>query len=374
MSILPKHITSVSNAAYTKARKKIRHTAFIELNQKAVVDLTYANSHQTYHGRRLLAVDAAKVMLPDADENKSVFGKLAYGNQKKYVRGNHAFAMASVLYDVLNNIAVNAMLERCDIAEIKAAAHHLMHLTPDDIVVFDHGYCAYVQMARIAATGADFVIRCPKASFKETRPLFAGEGPNSITATLIAPKDIRTTLKKDQVPTELTVRFVRVILPTGEIEVLATSLRDEHKYPTKDFRKLYWYRWGIETFYGTIKTRLTLENFTGTSPEAIRQDFFATIFLSGLESLLTEDIDAQLQRKPTQHPQQVNNAVAFHAIKHRAFDIMMSDQDPEKIVQELTCLFLTNPTLHRRDKKPKRNKSVTRRIVNYFKQKRKVVF
>ncbi len=42
---------------------------------------------------------------------------------------------------------------------------------------------------------------------------------------------------------------------------------------------LYRLRRGIETFYGLLKTRLALENFTGISAEAVRQDFYATVYL-----------------------------------------------------------------------------------------------
>jgi len=54
--------------------------------------------------------------------------------------------------------------------------------------------------------------------------------------------------------------------------VLVTSLLDGYLYPTQGFLALYHLRWGIETFYGLLKTRLELENFTGTGAEAVRHD------------------------------------------------------------------------------------------------------
>lgn len=119
-------------------------------------------------------------------------------------------------------------------------------------------------------------------------------------------------------PKALTVRFVRVLLDTGEWEVLVTSLRDEPLYPTADFKALYHLRWGIETFYGILKTRLELENFSGLSVESVKQDFYATLYLTGLESILTADAQAQLDQRPTQHRQTVNRGVAFNIIKNRS--------------------------------------------------------
>lgn len=70
----------------------------------------------------------------------------------------------------------------------------------------------------------------------------------------------------------ITVRFVRVVLPTGEIEVLATSLLDEVRFPDAVFADLYHERWGSETYYDLIKNRLECENFSGKSAESVRQD------------------------------------------------------------------------------------------------------
>src|SRR5258708_14550895 len=58
-------------------------------------------------------------------------------------------------------------------------------------------------------------------------------------------------------------RFVSVRLPTGELEVLVTSLLDETLYPTAEFLSVYHWRWGHETFHLMLKGRLELENFSG---------------------------------------------------------------------------------------------------------------
>ena len=50
---------------------------------------------------------------------------------------------------------------------------------------------------------------------------------------------------------------------------------------------------------GVLKTRLDLENFSGLGAEAVRQDFHATVYLTGLETILTEAAQAQLDAKAT---------------------------------------------------------------------------
>jgi hypothetical protein len=79
--------------------------------------------------------------------------------------------------------------------------------------------------------------------------------------------------------------LVRVVLPSGQIEVLATSLLDEVQYPASVFGQLYQQRWRIEEAFRHIKCRLKLERFGGETPLAIRQEFHATILLHNLATL-----------------------------------------------------------------------------------------
>ncbi|MDM8565404.1 hypothetical protein QUF74_07100 [Candidatus Halobeggiatoa sp. HSG11] len=56
---------------------------------------------------------------------------------------------------------------------------------------------------------------------------------------------------------------------------------------------------GNEGFYAILKTRLNLENFSGKTVKSVYQDLYSTIYLTRLESILTSDIDEQLDKKPT---------------------------------------------------------------------------
>jgi hypothetical protein len=173
----------------------------------------------------------------------------------------------------------------------------------------------------------------------------------------------------------LRIRFIRVDLPDGEVEILATSLLDRKKYPTKDFKKLYYKRWRIETFFQTIKSRLAVDNFTGKTAEAIRQDFYATLLISGLETILSEEVNYELSQKNTIHRQQVNKAVAFHAIKDQI--ILLMFDPPPNFEERVRELFLLNPSLQRplRAKDKERHSLKTNfRSVHFQKFARKCVF
>ena len=80
----------------------------------------------------------------------------------------------------------------------------------------------------------------------------------------------------------LTLRLIKVVLPSGQIEVLATSLLDTTHFPAEAFAELYHARWSIEEAFKVLKHRLYLEQFTGELPESIRQDILAKLFTANL--------------------------------------------------------------------------------------------
>ena len=204
--------------------------------------------------------------------------------------------------------------------------------------------------------------------------MLKGEGPDSRIVTLTPCAEQAVAVKALDLPVSIRVRFVRVLLATGEFEVLVTSLLDEARYPTEGFLELYGHRWGVESFYGLLKTRLELENFTGTGAEAVRQDFHATVYLSGLESILTAPAQATLDAKAVRHPQTVNRAVSFSAIKNAAFDLLVGDLATGPLLEKLTALFLTNPCLDRKGRNPPRVKTSARGLLDFHKRQKKNCF
>jgi hypothetical protein len=275
---------------------------------------------------------------------------------------------------VLNRIAVDANLAPAKAYEVDLAIAHLHHTTASDLLLMDRNYPSYRMMAELSHRQRAFVIRCTANSFKTARQLAKGKGLASQVVTLTPPDGQLADIRQRGLPEKITVRFVRVMLTTGEAEILVSSLLDEHVYPSADFATLYRLRWGIETFYGILKTRLALENFTGQSVEAIKQDFYATIYLTGLESVLTDTAQACLDDRNTRHPQTVNRAVSFNAIKNQAFDLLFSNLDTHMLTEQLTTLFLKNPSSQRRERNPPRRKSSPRALLNFQKRKKKHCF
>jgi hypothetical protein len=314
--------------------------------------------------------------LPNQPALRQEFGCVQCANQAG-AAGTFPQARLSALTDLLNRIVLQVLFVPWEQGERDLATAHIPQLELEDIGILDRGFASYELWAQFIAQQRQFVCRCPTSSFSIVTELFKeNQADRSVTVTLRPSAKKKVAVQGAGLPEAIKVRFVTVRLPTGELEVLATNLLDEQCYPTQEFGELYRCRWGIETYYGLVKGRLDLENFTGLSAEAVRQDLHATIFLSNLESVLIQPVQKQLQQhsEPLQHPQQVNHAVSFHALKSQIISLLLSAEPMSEVLPRLQRLFLDNPTCSRPKRQVPRKKRSAWRSYHYQRNMRKVVF
>lgn len=383
LSFSQKAYESVTAGAYTKARAKLNYTAFIELYQLVKEQFYEDGDYHRFKGFRLLAVDGSKVILPNSDNIKEVFTPTVAKNQIAEFSKEVVQARASVLYDVLNNIVIDATLKDKAYGERALAVSHLQYTQKGDLIIFDRGYPSIELFSHIINSDTDFLIRLRRNSFKQVAFLFDTScSTDNMVLEIKAPKKVKEALLEKHLPVVMKIRFVRVVLDNGEIEVLATSILEDSILQTGDFKELYYQRWGIETFFHILKNRLSLENFTGNTAVAVQQDFYVTMFLSNYESLLVYDTNIALIQKSSvyKNRQKVNKSISFNTIKQKSFELFYSHQDIDSILEEMQKLFLTTPTAIRPNRpnrkrldKDKDKSTLCTNSANYHKRKKKVI-
>ncbi len=378
---LERGLAPVTASAWSQARLKLRHSALIELNQKAVIEPAYSPASQLagrrWRGHRLLGIDSSLLQLPGTEAMGKEFGWVECSNQKgkcgRYVQGR-----LSVLTDLLNRLALQTLLVNWTTGERALAAEHVKELGGADIAVMDRGFAGYELWARFLAGGRHFVCRCGQGSFGIVSRLMAQNQANqSITMNLRPSHGTVGAMRQKGLPETITIRFLTVRLKTGELEVLATSLLDQQAYPTAAFAEVYGYRWGMETYYGLLKGRLDLENFSGQSVEAVRQDVHATVLLSNLETVLTGPTQAEMEQTAVAQGtlgKKVNRAVSFHTIKSHLIELLLSQKPAEEVIARMQRLFGENPVSQRPGRKPPRRKISAWRSYRFQRYIRKAVF
>lgn len=364
----------VTASGYTQARQKLKHTAFIELNE-GIIDLYYTAPHKRWMGYRCFGVDGSTLILPNSPEIKEKFGTVTVKNQCKEKDYKYTCATYECCYDVLNRIAFKNTVAPGITYEANLATQMLTDMKEDDLMIFDRGYASYLFLAQLTKSKSKYIVRCPKNSFKETKPLFDQEGEQSQIATLEIQRNHKQEAMNKNLPLTIQVRLVSLILPTGEVEVLITNLIDL-EVTHEEFQRLYFLRWGVESFFNLLKSRLMLENFTGKSVESVLQDFWSTIFLSNVETIFTEPADHKIKQSPDTQKlkQKVNKAVSFNAIKNMAFELFYETGSFNLIIEKLDLLFKTNTIVERKDRSPPRTKTSYNKSYNFWRYLKKQVF
>lgn len=281
----------VSQGAFTQARAKLKHTAFIELSNSVVDEFYNEAPWISWHGRRVLAVDGSTTALPSSDSLREVYTAHRFGS------GEHEKLLARIshLYDPLNKIIVNASIGKYTDSEKTLCEQHLDSIQSGDVVLFDRYYSSGWLFLVLQKMGADFVMRLNEKHWIAAKKLLQGN-VNERTEEFSVNRIHLGILEKYQVSeTKIKCRIIRYRLESGEQMVLCTSLTDRDIYDRQDILELYGKRWGIEESYKFLKCRLDIENFTGKTPHAILQDFYVKVLLSNLCSLVMLEKEIELE-------------------------------------------------------------------------------
>ncbi|WP_191963304.1 IS4 family transposase [Flavobacterium luteum] len=350
------NLTSVkkfTKSAFVQKRMKINPAVFKYLSQ-VIIKNTYIESNTTiklFYGFRILSVDGSKLTLPNTEELKKEFGESKNQTDTGVVQ-----ARISVLYDVLNSLVLDSEMDKLKTCERTLALRHSIQWKKNDLIIYDRGYPSYDFKYEHINAGIDYLIRV-KTSHSKIVQCFVDSGEKAIV-TEIFPQEKHSFIGKNyNKNSPLKVRLVRVDLPSGEVEVLMTSLLDSEKYPTKIFKELYFMRWGIETFYDELKNKLKVGCFTGYSKISILQDFFCAIFISNLQSIIVNDLQEELNIKNhnTKLNYKINSNLSYGFLKNRILELLTKEASLENIFNELQNLFIQNTIPIRPNRNNKRN-------------------
>ena len=306
----PTSVTPVSEAAFCRARQKLKPEALVTLNNVLLDSANQQIAQQRWRGLRVLAVDGSTGRLPDFLAIEEYFGKPSGSGVP--------LARFSRLFDVLNDQILHADMVPYATGERELAAEYLLYSSPDDLFLYDRGYPAFWLFAFHAQEQRHYCARV-RHDFHSEVKAFVADGAKERIVVLTPNTASARQCREGHLPADpLRVRLIRVELESGEVEVLITSLLDTKAYPYRAFAKLYALRWGIEENYKREKQRLEIENFSGRSPWVLLQDFHAKIFAQNLTAIFVRLAqwlaDARYQHR--RHGYRINFANALSKMKN----------------------------------------------------------
>jgi len=296
----------MSEQALSEARNKIKWEAFAELSER-ISDFAYTGDYTLWNGYRVSAIDGSKQALPNDPKLARKFGR-----DKGSPMGR-----GSVLYDVINYTVIDGQLEPLSIDERELAKRHLQQLIKKarghkELIIFDRGYPSEDLIEFCKANGLFYLMRVRRKFNLDVDKQYASDGYVWIG--------------------KCRVRVIKVILDDGEIETLLTNLVENF-----DFKELYYLRWGVEKEFDVLKNVLEIENFSGRTETAIRQDFYihiiASNFLAAAYWEAQETVDEERNADTgNKYKYKVNIAQAAGTMRDYLVPAILAD-DPDKRAQ-----------------------------------------
>lgn len=347
----------VTKGALTKARKKLKYQAFIELNEHMASHYYSYFPTASWYGFNLMAVDGSTLRLPDEPEIIEHFG---VWNIKKGDRPCPK-ARISQMFDVKNRVTVDALIKPKKDGERELAAFHFLKLMPNDLILLDRGYPAFWLFKLIMTMGASFCARVSCTKWKVIRKFYHSGQQERIVKLCPTPLSSLKCAEMGFDKRPFKVRLIRVELSTGETEILITSLTDMDKYPQNIFADLYHLRWPVEEDYKTMKCRLQLENFSGKSVLSVYQDFHAKVFSKNFTAIIADTTKDEIE-KLSEHRNfqyQINFAQALSKMKHTI--VLLFTRPIEKVkslITKLQKIYSQTVEQVRPERKYKRNHKV----------------
>lgn len=331
---------SCSVSAFTQQRIKLKASFFYWWNQ--VLWKSYyhysGDSALRWNGLRIIAADGSNISLLNTAALAKHFG----GQSNSH--GSFIQAKTFYYYDVMNELVLFPRIEPYRYGEVQMAYEGINQLSPDMLVIYDRYFCSYKMFALHlwAEQQIPFIIRGNEN--QNMIKAFIASGKRSELVRLTPSPSAIAGLKESGYmitrQTTVDVRLVRVELEKT-VEVLVTNLSEADGYSHDQFKALYFLRWGVETNISIQKNIMQLESFSGLTVESVEQDFYATVFMANLHSVLIKDSQLTvnqitLNRK---YPMKVNRNKSFGKLKTN-FVSLFVEHDPDQILLTLHGHFI----------------------------------
>jgi len=333
---------SISKPGYLKQRMKLNPDAFLDLYHFHNKNFYSQPGFSTRKGYLVLAADGSDINIPTTKETLEMFGSASRKNTKP-----QAQIGLGCIYDVLNRMILESDCNKVKFDEMRVAEQQMERLAETIgnipyVIIMDRGYPSTPSFIHMMEKGICFLTRLKSSDYKMEQGNLASD--DSIVEIVLDKSRIRHyegTPDGEHMKElgAITLRMVRIKLEDGDYEVLATNLPQE-SFTTEEIGELYHLRWNIETAYETLKSRLQMENFTGTKPQLLLQDIYSTIYVSNLAEDIIHDVELELDEKEchTKHKMAVNQTISIGILKNDLIYIVL-EKDKEKKEKLLEQLY-----------------------------------
>lgn len=294
-----------SKQAFSLARQQISPECFQALHADGLeANYTLNPQKGLWSDFRIVAADGSTLRLPESEELAREFGRWP---TREGVNISPPIARISEFTDISTKLVLSGRIASCSTSEDELAREQLTEVVQKMrklgqkklLFVYDRGYPSEEFINQHVELGVDFIFRVPKNFNKAVSEVYRGKERENFLITEAWPL----------------LRVSQFTLPGGEDELLLTTLADEQLYSQEALSEVYHGRWAaMEEGYKKQKITMQLENFSGKTVTAIRQEYWATLTVGNLMEMGCIEIEGCWipGSLPTRH---VNRSVIFGSMR-----------------------------------------------------------
>ncbi|MEO6729800.1 MAG: IS4 family transposase [Ferruginibacter sp.] len=323
---------TIGGAAFSAARYKIKPAFFQALNALVVKHIETLKTN-TWKGYQLIAVDGSTVSLPPSAQIKKAFGIFA-----ETANGTKTcMAQALICFDVLSNYVLASRIDKMEVGEKSLLRVLLPEIKVTNAIFFlDRGFGNFNICKILESHKHKYCIRLSTqiSSFAKAAMMSAKKD----FIMLWEPSEMeRLSCKQHgQDIKAIQVRVSKVLLDSGQTELLVSNLFDTEAINETEIKQLYFMRWGIEEGIKKLKPKMKLEHFGCKKIEGIYQEFYAHIFMLNIVAILGNEAQqgVDLKVKERKHKYKYNWQNAYRCVRDEIVSLI-TNRNIYKIIKDL---------------------------------------
>lgn len=275
----------VTGGAFSLARYKIKSIFFSDLCTKLLACYLQMPGKRRWKELLVIALDGSMGSLPSSKEIEDHFG--VYSVNKFGVK--RYMSRLFMAYDVLNDYVLSSHLVksvRGEVGLLMDCIDQLKGRLRKYVYVMDRNFDSFSTIKQVLQSDpfARICVRLGSGSGFYEKALAHPED-DFILPWYPSRKEKETCHTKGIATDPLRVRVTKVVLSSGELEVLVSTLFNQAKYTKENIYTLYGLRWGVEEGFKNLKPKMKLEQYGCKKVEGVYQEFYAHIFMMNLVAL-----------------------------------------------------------------------------------------
>lgn len=355
-----------TKSAFCQARNKL-NVKFFEDMFNVVVRSYYKyalkKSSHKFNSYRLWACDTSIQLLPNNSSTQEL-------GIQKYGEMVIASIKISAYFDVKAKIIARVGIFNKSISDLFCCLSKQVIDIPSDVIsIYDRGYGSLLLAYLHDLYEKKYVVRL-KTDFSNVVKKFVSSLDTDIWVTEKLGENACKSATELNIPfvkgAIVHYRLVKIVLSTGEIEVLMTNL--PNTFTISDLSYIYKCRWGIEDCFKVLKTNQMLAIFSGYSAVSVSQDIWSNLLFYNLQTITLieaekklKDVNEKRTNKPSKRKKKenkgykINRNIAVGILKDEYKNLFIfKDKKLSKLLGKLTDLYGMNLELMC-DKSPPRS-------------------